>query len=63
MLSETFVAVIVFGSVVHVFPSTLYSIVKPVRTEFSFLPSTVAVPAAYEFPSYGFVTSVGVSVM
>ena len=63
MLSETFVAVIVLGSFVHVFPSTLYSIFKSVGIGLVVLLFTVAVPAAYEFPSYGFVTSVGVNVM
>ena len=62
MLSETFVAVIVLGSVVHVFPSTLYSIFKP-GIGLAVLPLTVAVPAVYVFPSYGFITSVGVSVI
>ena len=63
MLSETFVAVIVLGFVVHVFPSTLYSIFKSVGIGLVVLLLTVAIPALYVFPSYGFITSVGVSVM
>ena len=63
MLSETFVAVIVLGSIVHVFPSILYSIFKSVGIGLAVLPLTVAVPAVYVFPSYGFITSVGVSVI
>ena len=63
MLSETFVAVIVLGSFVHVFPSTLYSIFKSVGIGLVVLLLTVAIPAVYIFPSYVFSTSVGVSVM
>ena len=59
LLSETFFAVIAVGSVVHVAPSTLYSIL----TAPPLLSMAVAVPALYVLPSYFFTTSVVVSVM
>ena len=63
VLSATLVAVISAGFSVHVPSAFWYSILTPSRFVSAFLADAVAVPAAYAFPSYTFVTSVGVSMI